>query len=222
LKNKLFVAANTLDLSAVKIIYNKLKDKGKPAVKNELGKNFDSVFNLIFIGRLLPNKRIDLLINAVHLLTRDFDIALHIIGSGEEEYIIKKDPLCNKKIFYYGAIYDDEITGKYLFASDLFVMPGYVGLSIIQAFAFGLPVVTCNQENDGPFHSPEIEYLDHGFNGILSSKDPVKLAFDIKELLEAPSLLHQMKMNAEKTAYDKCTVERMLDGFEKAINFVNR
>jgi glycosyltransferase involved in cell wall biosynthesis len=218
---KMFVGWNTLDLSEFRKTYDKLKKTGKKTVKEELGQNFKPKFNLIFIGRLLPDKGIELMINTIHNLVKDCDIALHIIGSGEKETFIKQDKLFNKNIFYYGAIYDIETTGKYLYASDLFLMPGYVGLSLIHAFAFGLPVVTCRTENDGPFHSPEIEYLKHGYNGILSSKTGDQISIDIKALLADTRLLEEMKINAEKTAYEMCTLERMLNGFEQAINYVS-
>lgn len=221
LKGKCFIAWNTLDLSIVKNIYAELQQKGQQAVRRELGKNFSAQYNLIFIGRLLTDKRIDLLLQVVEILVPQLSIALHIIGDGQEEDLIKQHSLFDKCIFHYGAIYNDAITGKYLYASDLFVMPGYIGLSIIHAFACGLPVLTCKTGANGPFHSPEIEYLQPGRNGILSAGDPLQMAADIKDLLEDAAKLQEMKKNAEKKAYEECTIERMMHGFERAIDFVS-
>jgi glycosyltransferase involved in cell wall biosynthesis len=222
LSNKMFIAQNTLDLSEIKTIYNDLQVLGKVAVKKELGANFNATYNLIFIGRLLKNKRLDMLIDVINILAEKCDVALHIIGCGEEEVAIKNHPLYKKKIFHYGAIYDDKITGKFLYASDLFVMPGYVGLSLIHAFAYGIPVVTCIQEITGPFHSPEIEYLKANYNGILSNNNPYDMANDIQIALNDSDKMALLNKNALITAYEQCTLEKMLAGFEQAINFVNR
>jgi 1,2-diacylglycerol 3-alpha-glucosyltransferase len=220
LKEKLFVAPNTLDLTQLGELYRELKNKGKSLVQKELGENFDRQFNLIFIGRLLPDKRINMLIKVFEILNYEFDIALHIIGNGKEDVFIKQHKLYQKNIFYYGAIYEDAITSKYLFASDLFIMPGYIGLSILHAFAFGIPVATCAQGKDGPFHSPEIEYLQNGINGILCSSVPEIMAKEIMILLKDSPRVLEMKKNAEQTAYQQCTIESMLQGFEKAIHYV--
>lgn len=222
LKNKMFIAPNTLDLSEVRFLFEHLKKQGKNVVKKDLGKNFNARYNLIFIGRLLKDKRVDLLLQVFNILHSELDIALHIVGSGEDEIAIRNHKLLSHNIFYYGAVYDDEITGKYLFASDLFVMPGYVGLSIIHAFAYGLPVVTCKPDSDGPFHSPEIEYLKDQKNGFLCPKSPEEIALEIKKYLVDPVKQQNMKICAEKTAYDRCTIENMINGFEQAIKFVSR
>ena len=41
------------------------------------------------------------------------------------------------------------------------LMPGLVGLVVLDSFASAVPMVT----TDWPFHSPEIQYLEHGENG---------------------------------------------------------
>src|SRR5262249_15073724 len=47
--------------------------------------------------------------------------------------------------------------------SRVFVMPGLVGLAILDCAAVGLPIVTTAY----PYHSPEIAYLEPGQNGLI-------------------------------------------------------
>ena len=47
-------------------------------------------------------------------------------------------------------------------ASDVFVMPGHVGLAANQAFYWGLPLIT-----EEGHHPPEIQYLKDGANGFI-------------------------------------------------------
>ena len=51
-------------------------------------------------------------------------------------------------------------------------LPSHVGLSIIDGFAAGLPVLVANFDN----HCPEIAYLEENVNGLmtLSQKKPMQ------------------------------------------------
>jgi glycosyltransferase involved in cell wall biosynthesis len=217
---KLFVANNTLDTSQYELLLNKFDEQGKVSIKQDLGWN--ARFNLIFIGRLLTSKRIDLLIDAFKMLPESTDVQLHIIGDGPAKEELEREAATDARIKLYGALYDDEITGKYLYASDMMVMPGYVGLSVIHAFAFGCPVITCKtNEVTGPFHSPEIEYLRNDHNGYLLDMNAATIANEIRFLLEHPAKLEEMSSKALKTAYKEASLDKMIQGFEQAINYVN-
>jgi glycosyltransferase involved in cell wall biosynthesis len=220
LEKKCFVAWNTLDLTINRFQLSIMEGTGKQAIRSELGSNFNAKYHLVFVGRLLPEKRLDLLLETFSLLIGKLDVALHIIGDGPGIRLLEAHPFYKKSIFHYGALYDETISGKFLFASDLFVMPGYVGLSVIHAFSYGIPVITCNTGINGPFHSPEIEYLIDDYNGALSESDPSVIAEMIAGLLQNAEKMEWLKTNALKTAYEECTIDRMIEGFEKAIHYV--
>ena len=214
-----FVAFNTIDTDTLNEIFVKLKDKGKHVIKTELG--FTSKYNIIYVGQLKEDKRLDILLYAFQLLSTDLDIQLHIIGSGAEEKRIREAMLLNKKINYYGAIFDDSIVGKYLLASDLMVMSGYLGLSVVHSFAFGLPIISCRSTQTGPFHSPEAEYIVDGENGIFCDFNANAVAESIRSTLLNNNALENMAENALFTAYNTCKIEKMLEGFESAIKYVS-
>ena len=52
----------------------------------------------------------------------------------------------DKQVVFHGAIFDYAITGAYLFASDLMIIPENVGLSLNHAMAFGCPVLSCKEK----------------------------------------------------------------------------
>lgn len=211
----IFVAQNTLDVNTYKEHIRRFEDEGRVAIKKELG--FISKYNLIYIGRLLKSKRIDLLLESFMLIAERFDISLHIIGEGAESDLVRQYQMKCKRINHYGAIYDDLITGKFLYCSDVMVMPGYVGLSIVHSFAFGLPIVTCRTTEDGPFHSPEIEYLEDGVNGFFCDQTSQDISRTIEDLLLDENKLFEFKANALNTAYNKCNVDNFVKGFESAL-----
>ena len=61
-------------------------------------------------------------------------------------------------------------------------MPGLVGLGVVDSFAYGVPMITTNY----PFHSPEIDYLQHRHNGwiVANWTDPAEYAKVIVRLLK--------------------------------------
>lgn len=221
LTNKCFVAWNTLDLSENLSLFQKYKLLGKTKIKEQLGKKFNSRYNLLFVGRLLPDKGLDLILNVVELLSDKIDVSAHIIGEGPELKNISRHKLFNDRIFQHGAIYEEERLSKYFCASDLFIMPGYLGLSVVHAFSYGLPVISCKTNKNGPFHSPEVEYLNHGENGMLLENNPDLFANSVSELLSDSNKLKSMSDSAQNTAYTMCTLERMMHGFSNAINYVS-
>ena len=100
-------------------------------------------------------------------------------------------------------------------------MPGYVGLSVVHAFSYGLPVITCRTGENGPFHSPEIEYLKHDYNGLLLEESPEIISHAIQSLLKDEVRYEKQKQNTLKTAYDEYKLDRMISGFYEAIQYVS-
>ena len=102
-------------------------------------------YKLIHIGRLVPWKRVDLLILACAKLVNIFPaIELDIIGNGPELEKLKnlaKTEGVEDRVHFVGAIYDNIEKAKYFLESSIYVLAGMGGLSINEAMAYGLPVV---------------------------------------------------------------------------------
>lgn len=224
LKNpaKVFVANNTLDTANLVNIRNRLRKRGKENIKRDIG--FASQHNLIYVGRLLREKEPDRLIDILKgLLTQIEDVELHFVGAGP-----MLDELRNRageidlksKIRFWGPVTDDEEAGKMIYASDLMIIPGYVGLSIVHSFCFDCPVMTQKQGYKGPFHAPEIEYLIDGKTGFFvdygNNQIMVRMIFeylnDMKKQLE-------MKRNIEYMVKNTLSLSNMLRGFERAVDY---
>lgn len=222
LKNpeKIFVAQNTLDTRRLIEVRNQLERIGKDNVKKQIG--FKEKYNLIYIGRLLKEKEPDRLISVFRIVSAQLNsIELHIVGDG---------PLLNQlksiskglKVKFLGSITDDNESGKLLFASDLMVMPGYLGLSVVHSFCFDTPVLSQQTGDKGPFHSPEIEYVINHKTGFLveygKNKEMAEIIIDY--------LLHngksEMKKNIKYIVENVCSLDNMLKGFKKAIDYVSK
>ncbi|MCP9236775.1 glycosyltransferase [Lewinella sp. JB7] len=121
-------------------------------------------FKILFAGRLTHAKRCDLLIKAVsELRNRGIDCSLDIVGDGatyDENRDLAIRLSIEAHVHFHGALYDDDLV-PFFSLSDVFVIPGKVGLSIVHALSYGLPIIT----SDADIHSPEVAIVKAGVNG---------------------------------------------------------
>jgi glycosyltransferase involved in cell wall biosynthesis len=224
-KTKLFVAPNTLDTNELISIRTELEKKGRLRICKEL--NWTKKYNLVYIGRLLESKYPEKLFEVFKYFPKEIqeNLNIHIIGSGPEEEklkaLAKKLPSPNNFIFY-GAIHDARLSGKMLYAADLMVIPGAVGLSVNHAFAFDCPVATFQKTADGPHHGPEIEYVLPNKTGIVA---PVfnsnKLADDIFYYLKSAENQSFMRNEVRSLLETKASISQMVQGFKSVISYTN-
>ncbi len=104
--------------------------------------------NIIYVGRLAPEKGVDTLILALYEMKNKKDIVVHIVGDGrEKERLIKTAELykLEDSVIFYGWIDKERLSVLY-HCSDFFVHPARwaepLGLTIPEAMAAGLPVIT--------------------------------------------------------------------------------
>jgi glycosyltransferase involved in cell wall biosynthesis len=221
---KIFVAKNTLDTKYLLQLRHEFKKEGRDDVKRRLG--FKKKFNVIYIGRLLPEKLPELLIEMLGYLplTQSQNIEIHFVGDGKErsnlECLVKNLNL-EQSVRFHGAIYDDILTGAYLFASDLMILPGEIGLSVNHAFCFDCPVMTFKRKSGGPFHGPEEEYIINGVTGFqLEEHSVLAIARQVTSYLENNEIQDLIRSNISTYVQTDLSVDNMVRGFEDAINYV--
>ena len=99
-----------------------------------------------------------------------------------------------------------------LINSDIFLMPSHVGLSILDGFAAGLPLLTSNFKN----HCPEISYLKNNINGMMTDKNIKEYGAGIIKLLKNEKKLNKMSKEAFRTS-QQFTLEKMTENFANGI-----
>ncbi|MCB2203145.1 glycosyltransferase family 4 protein [bacterium] len=216
LSTRAFVAVNSMDTKKLAEVRSQLTRDGKI----ESGVEKGAALHLLYFGKLVKSKRILDLLDAFTLLrAKHSNVTLTVIGGGELESMVRERAE-SEGFRYLGEIHDVEATAPILEAMDVLVLPGAVGLALVHAYAFGLPVITYASTETGPFHGPELEYLRHGENGLLSNPGPEALSNTIAMLIEDRELLLAMKANALDTEESEANIERMVDGFRQAIAYV--
>ena len=168
--------------------------------------------NIICIGRMHKRKRLDHLVKAFVQMKRD-DIGLILVGS-DPDGILKE--INGHNIFKLGAIYGNKKLNL-LSASDVYCLPGAVGLSIVDAFYYGLPLVT--EEGD---ESPEIIYLRNGVNGFFVKRGDIKsMAEKLQLLLDDDVLRKQFSVAAKREIVENGSIQKFCEGFRDALFYVN-
>jgi glycosyltransferase involved in cell wall biosynthesis len=128
-------------------------------------KKGDKQITLLFSGRINQKRRIEILLHAIKELKEieKHKIKCVVIGDGDT-FNFKK--LSNSlgisdDVEFVGPKYGSEVV-EFFQNADIFVFPSGIGLSILHAFSYGLPVITTDRMD---LHSPEIELLKPGING---------------------------------------------------------
>lgn len=145
--------------------------------KNEMRtviKKSNKISDFIYVGRLVKDKKILLLVKAFHQASDRLspETKLIIVGDGDQVFEINKYIVTNNlshKIILKGSISDYKTLQKLYSNSIASVSPGYVGLSITQSLGFGVPMLISKTET----HSPEIEAANIGFNALYFETDNI-------------------------------------------------
>jgi glycosyltransferase involved in cell wall biosynthesis len=168
----LFIIFNSLNYELHKSLREKFKNLSKTDVFGFFNNPILPV--LVFIGRLTVEKKIEQLISVTRELNKaETKVNLLIIGNGiEKEHLtlLGNDGITKKWLHFTGALYDEEMNGKFLFCSDLCISPGNVGLTAIHSLSFGTPVSThSNFSNQGP----EVGSVIDNYNGFLFKENNI-------------------------------------------------
>lgn len=210
-RKKIFITYNSPDTD----FYFSIKSK----IENEPPIFPVNKFRIIHLSRLVEWKRVDMLVEAVAHLKKEFpEIELIVVGDGpEKENLIRqaKDIGVQDSIKFMGGVYDPELFGRYIMASSVYVLAGMGGLSINDAMIFGLPVIcsVC----DGT----EKYLVRDGYNGFFfKDGDQQDLEDKIRYVLNNPELCKQMGENSVKIIKNEINIQRVVQGYVNAFEYV--
>lgn len=208
-ENKITVFQNAIDTVGIREYYSKISDSQVQDLKRELGITSDKT--AIFCGAMYPEKRLDFVLEACGKIKQEIpEFHMIFIGSGKESFRVTEAAAMNSWIHYVGPKFGyDRII--YFKISSLQLMPGLVGLGVLDSFALETPIITTHSE----FHGPEIEYLESGINGYITQNNIEKFSSKVIDLLKGEKYLELIE--GCKVAAEKYTVETMVSNFTKGV-----
>jgi len=222
--DRVFVAPNAIDQAPVEAARRAWLDRPADlrAFAAQHGLRPDRT--ALFVARLEPAKRIDRLLAAFAIVAKTLpDARLVIVGGGPEEPYLRARAAelgIGDAVIFAGPIHDQMALAPWFLNAAVAAFPIDVGLSVLHAFGFGLPLVT---SDDLQRHGPEIVALRPGENGLLYRAGDVEhLAEQMGAVMADPALRARLAEGALATVREPggYTLDRMLEGFLEAIDAV--
>jgi len=200
-ESKAFFANNTLDHKTVDPYYRfEIKDRENPA--------------LLFIGRLIPNKRVDALLDHYgRLKDRIPGLKLLIIGDGPQAALVRKAAAEDENIEWFGALSDEAKIAPVMKRADVVCNLGASGLSVMHSFIYGKPYIAMTRADNGP----ECWYLRDGQNGLMLSEENTSGNLDRIVSLFADRDQYEKMCRAARATAEKYSVESWIEEIECAL-----
>jgi glycosyltransferase involved in cell wall biosynthesis len=179
---KLHCIYNSLDYDTQVEVRKSLKETN--IFKEKFGNDYPV---LCYVGRIQKSKKLDILIEAMSILSERFKKPVNLVIVGKEaeetglEMLVEKCNLSNN-VWFYGPCYNEEELGSIFYNSNLCVSPGKVGLTAIHSLTYGCPLITQDKfENQGP----EFESITPGITGDFFEENNINdLVLKINEWLK--------------------------------------
>ena len=197
LSQRSFVAANTL-------------------VVNNHGRSEEYRNTILFVGRMNKEKRPVDLLEAFCKIPETYrsNIKLLFVGDGQEKErlltMIAKTKSCDIEVL--SACYDEKELQKLYARAIVSVIPGTVGLGIVHAFAYGVPLL-CSPDRK---HGPEFSYASKDNAFFYTSNDT--LTEQLIHIIRNPQEVRTKGQHAYSTFKESLGGERWLAGFWDACN----
>ncbi|MCU0389772.1 MAG: glycosyltransferase family 4 protein [Thermoflexibacter sp.] len=209
-ENRITVVQNAIDTINLSKHYDIIPETETEALRKKL--NITTNHVCLFCGAIYKEKRIDFLLKACDKIKEQIpDFVMIVLGSGEDMTLIKDAQKSRPWLHFEGNKFGLERL-PYFKISSLVLMPGLVGLVILDCLATKTPLVTTKY----PFHSPEVEYLINGENGIITANNLNDYVSAIVETIKDEEKLAHLIEGCvkDRTTYN---IDNMVINFKKGI-----
>jgi len=187
--------------------------KRKPSFKVQVGAEDKTV--LLYVGRLAPEKDLDILINAFRILNK-YHRGIHLVITGEGPLSASLKREAPPGVTFTGYLHGEELAEAYA-SSDIFVFPSTTetyGNVILEAMASGLPVVAS-------YSGGVKENLINFYNGLAcrpqSCTDMVMAATAlIEHEYLRKNLAAQARAHALTMSWDS-VINKLIDGYAEVV-----
>ena len=176
-------------------------------------KTSDEVSDIIFVGRLIKEKNVDILIKSISIIKeKNPNISCLIIGEGPERSKLEKlvdDLKINDNINFKGFMENHDYIIGYMKSSNVFVLPSVregFGIVVIESNACGIPVVVMDHEMNAAK-----DLVHEGVNGYKAKLSPEDISDKIIKSIENKDKMKTSCIDSSK-GYDW---NKIVDDLEK-------
>lgn len=175
---------------------------------------------IIFSSRLIAKARLDQALQALAASrTQGLDIGLVVVGDGPKraEWEARAKQL-QVPVTWLGAVFDQQALAPWFSAATAFVYPGAIGLSLLHAFGYGLPVIIHSNTRG---HNPEVAAFSDMQNGVSFVENDIEsLTGAIVRLFSDSDLREALSRNAIDTVSAQYSMPEMIRRVRAAIDYL--
>jgi glycosyltransferase involved in cell wall biosynthesis len=209
-RERITVVENAIDDSELKGGLDALASEQVDEASKALGVQNARV--ALFCGGMRSEKRLEFLVNSCLSIKRRVpDFHVLFVGSGPEEHLVKAACARHPWMHYIGPVHGAR-RSIYFAMSQVLLMPGLVGLAIVDSFVAEVPLFT----TDIAIHSPEICYLKHGTNGIITTNAVEDYAAAVARCLSSADELSRLRDGCRESGR-RYTLHNMVSNFARGI-----
>lgn len=164
----------------------------------------------VYSGGLYSDKRLPFLVEAGdHAYARNPSFELLVMGGGTELPWLRDAAASRPWLHVLGPTFGRAKACAFA-ASKLLLMPGLVGLVVLDAFVYETPLVTV----EGTYHSPEFSYLVSGENGLVlpEGTSPATFGEAVNALMRDTERHTALVAGCQRAAH-RYTIEDMAERF---------
>lgn len=210
-KDRITVLNNSIDTAEMTAMRQNATPESIKQLRDELNIQSDSVG--IFVGSLYSEKRVEFMLEATAAIqARLPDFEFLVVGSGPKQSLVENFCTQHKWAKYLG-VRKGQAKVDAMALAKVMINPGLVGLGILDSFVCGVPMVT----TDCGLHSPEIVYLDHCVNGLMTANTTDDYASAVVALLSNEATLAKLQAGCSTSA-KKYTVDNMARNFAEGVS----
>jgi glycosyltransferase involved in cell wall biosynthesis len=221
---RVFALNNALDQSAIRLAAGAWTTAALADFRRLHG--LDDCRLLLFCGRLRldPPTDLDVALQALaRLNAAGAQYRFAVIGDGPDSARLAAQAATlgvDGFVHWVGPLYEQAQLAPWFLAAQCFVYPGPIGLGLLQAFGYGLPVITHGSRRQ---HNPEIAALREGSNGLMFPRgDADALAECIARVCADADFRSRLAAAARRTVDTEYTLEGMLERFSAAVAAARR
>jgi L-malate glycosyltransferase len=166
----------------------------------------------ISVGSIYSEKRIEFMLDAAARVREQVPgFQLVIVGAGVQRGLVEAFCQQNAWAHYAGVLMGQQKIDA-MALSSVMLNPGLVGLGVLDSFVCEVPMVT----TDCGLHSPEIAYLAHGVNGLMTPNTMDDYVAAVVDVLRNPARQAALAQGCRDSAA-KYTVENMARNFADGV-----